>query len=322
MEKSTNKVEVTRIRLENHPNADSLMVARIFDGFTCCVKKGDFIDGQLAAYVPPDSVVDSTRHEFSFLVGHERVKVKKLRGVVSMGLLLYAPEWAKEGDNLAEHFGVTHYEPPLPILMGGEAEKPPEGYIPVFDVDNLRRYAHVFQDGEIVVATEKIDGANARFCYKNNKMHCGSRTQWKREDEKNLWWHALQTTPELEEFCKEHQDIVIYGEIYGQVQDLKYGTRKGEVRIAVFDFLWGNEWVDPLEARSMGKNLPWVPSITNHPFPFHLEEILQLAEGPSLIPGANHIREGIVVRPIKERTDLEIGRVCLKVVSNAYLERK
>ena len=54
---------------------------------------------------------------------------------------------------------------------------------------------------------------------------------------------------------------------------------------------------------------------------FDLDAVLVLAEGNSLVPGANHMREGIVVKPIKERTDPEVGRVCLKVVSNAYLEK-
>jgi hypothetical protein len=54
---------------------------------------------------------------------------------------------------------------------------------------------------------------------------------------------------------------------------------------------------------------------------FDAERVFALAEGPSLIPGANHLREGIVVKPMRERTDLEVGRVCLKVVSNAFLEK-
>ena len=47
----------------------------------------------------------------------------------------------------------------------------------------------------------------------------------------------------------------------------------------------------------------------------------ELAEGDSLIEGAGHCREGVVIRPVKERTDLEIGRVQLKMVSNRYLAK-
>ncbi len=55
--------------------------------------------------------------------------------------------------------------------------------------------------------------------------------------------------------------------------------------------------------------------------PFDLEWLKRMAEGPSLIPGAEHIREGIVIRPLIERQSDAIGRVQLKLVSNQYLEK-
>jgi RNA ligase (TIGR02306 family) len=246
--------------------------------------------------------------------------VKKLRGVVSMGLLIPAPDDAAIGDDLAGYFGVTHYEPPFPLSAGGEDEKPPTGYRPCYDVDSMRRYSHLFVEGEPVWITEKIHGANARFCFADGAMRAGSRTAWKRQDKSNLWWRALEAHPEVAGFCESHPDITVYGEVYGQVQDLKYGTKQGEVHIAVFDLLRGTEWIAPFEAVRIGKGLPFVPTLESN-FPFDLQAVLAMAEGQSYIPGADHLREGIVVKPVKERTDPEIGRVCLKVVSNGYLER-
>ncbi len=63
-----------------------------------------------------------------------------------------------------------------------------------------------------------------------------------------------------------------------------------------------------------GEKLPWVPVISAF-MPFDLDVLKSLADGPSLIPGAAHQREGIVVKPIHERTNLEIGRVNLKIGS-------
>lgn len=317
---STHKVEVTRISLGPHPNADTLSIARIFSGYYCVVKTSDWQDGQLGAYIPPDSVVDATRPEFAFLAGHTRIRVKRLRGVISMGLLMPVPISAREGDDLAEYFGVKHYDPPLFMSTGGEAESPPSGYHPVFDVDSLRRYAHVFNQGEPVFISEKIHGASARYVWHDNRMYCGSRTEWKRQDEKNLWWQALQATPVIEEFCSLHPEITIYAEVYGQVQDLRYGAQKNEVKIAVFDLLCGPDWLPVREARTIGECLPFVPIIAEA-IPFDLTSILTFAEGPSLILGANCVREGIVVKPLRERIHPEIGRVCCKVVGNGYLER-
>ena len=40
-----------------------------------------------------------------------------------------------------------------------------------------------------------------------------------------------------------------------------------------------------------------------------------------MIPSADHVREGSVVRPVRERVDLRLGRTVLKIVGNGYLER-
>lgn len=320
MNKSTHKVEVIAVKLEAHPNADALSVVRVFGGYTCCVKTSDWRDGALAAYIPPDSIVDSGRPEFAFLAGHERIKVKKLRGIISMGLLMPAPDGAKLGDDVAELLGVSHYEPPLPAGAAGDNEPAPEGYRPNYDVDTLRRFTHLFQAGEPLWVTEKVDGANSRFCFADGRMYAGSRTTWKRYDPNNLWWKALEQTPSVRKFCEANPRLTVYGEVYGAVQKLKYGTRPGEIRLAIFDILEGNRWLDAEEALAAAPDLPWVPQVAVH-LPFAVEAVLALAEGESLVEGANHLREGIVVKPLRERTDPEIGRVCLKVVSNAYLEK-
>ncbi len=42
-----------------------------------------------------------------------RITVKKLRGVISMGMLLPCPEGAEIGDDVAERLGITHYVEPI-----------------------------------------------------------------------------------------------------------------------------------------------------------------------------------------------------------------
>ena len=321
MATQTHKVEIVRVQVENHPNADRLDVVRIF-GFTCCVAKGSFQDGQLAAYIQPDSVVDSTRPEFEFLAGHERIKVKKLRGVVSMGVLMPAPEGAQEGDDLAEYFGVTHYEPPIPGERVGEVEGGPVGiYAPKYDVESMYRYKSLFVEGEPVLATEKLHGGNARYVFapNENRMYCGSRGEWKAPNDSDMWWKALKANPWIEVFCRANPGDVLYGEVFGNVQSLKYGAGPGEVFFRAFDVLrngvW-REWDD------------WTPSLSPDCLVpvvfgggFNFESLVKLSDGISLIPGADHIREGIVVRPIPERTDPHQGRVHLKLVSSNYLEK-
>ena len=311
------KVEVVPIKLEPHPNADTLSVVKVFD-YTVCVRTVDWQDKLIGAYIPPDSVVPKNEN-FAFLDGKTRIKVRKLRGVVSMGLLVPAPDESKIGDDVATRLGVTHYEPPMQnAKTSGEVESPPQGIIaPPYDVENMLRYATLFQADEPVHVTEKIHGANGRFVFHNNRMWCGSKNEWKRYDAENLWWRALSQNSWLENYCRNNPGDVVYGEVFGAVQSLRYGLKVGLYQIRVFDILRAGKF-HPYEALFNSTELQCAPSLGVHPF--NLEKLKTMAEGNSLIEGANHIREGIVVRPIVDRFTYEIGRLQLKIISNAYLE--
>lgn len=317
---STFRVDVVPVVLEPHPNADTLSVIRVF-GYTVVGKTQDWSGVTQAAYVPPDSVVPTAAGPFAFLHrdgrDSERVTVRRFRGVYSQGLLVQAPAGASIGDDVATLLGVTHYEPPINASTGGESTKPPPGLRPVYDVESFNRYPMLLTEGEEVMITEKIHGANGRWCFVDGAFHCGSRTEWKPDSEANAWWKALRGCPELQEYLKAHPDVTAYGEVYGQVQDLKYGMSSVGVRL--FDMWDGREWFDALN-RILLENagVPVVPLLYKGPFS---EKILRdLAEGKSTL--ADHVREGCVVKPIAERTCLEIGRVQLKMVGNGYLERK
>lgn len=323
---STHKVEVVEVKLREHPNADSLSIVDVHGGYPCCVRTEDWRDGDLGAFIPPDSVVDVSRPEFAFLAKgtktRHRVKCVKLRGVQSFGLLMKAPDGAQVGDDVAEHFGVEHYEPEMRgACTGGEAiEAPPAlACMSRYDVDSMRRYPHLFENGEMVYVTEKIHGANARYCWLDDKMWCGSRAEWKMPSTQSIWWRAL--TDEMEAFCKCHPGYVLYGEVYGAVQELRYGLQN-KVRFAAFDvhhpvngYLNAEESEDLLRDYGVRR----VPFIGILPYAFDI--ICDLAEGESCVTGADHIREGVVVKPLKERWHQSIGRVQLKVVGAGYLQK-
>lgn len=319
--KSTHKTEIVPVMLENHPNADSLSVVSI-GGYRVVVRTNDWVGINKGAYLVPDSLVDVTRPEFSFLADGKnqvaRIKVRKLRGVISMGLLIPAPEGSLIGDDVSDILGVTRYEPPEPMSTGGETENPPEGYHPQFDVEALQKYIHVFEKGEPVFVTEKCHGGQLKACFSNGRIFCGSKKEWKKESESNVWWKALKGCPQLEELCMR-EEVTVYGEVLG-IQDLKYGYDKGKVGLVVFDILQYDRWFDPLEAVGLTRayDIPFVPVLgTNIPFDF--DKLQSMADGNSFIPGAKNIREGVVIRPMVERQNDEIGRVVLKLVSNVYL---
>lgn len=318
---STHKVEVVPVVLKPHPNADSLSIVEIY-GWTVCARTEDWVGKDRGAYIPPDSLVDTTRPEFAWLATpgrtQERIKVKKLRGVVSMGLLI--PTDAPIGSDVMEQLGVKHYEPPMKGEPGTpkgpslEAGPGPSAYAPSYDVENARRYGKVvFTEGEPVIVTEKIHGANGRWLFDGEKLHCGSRSEWKREGV-GFPWTALEACPWLRDWLMAHPNLVVYGEVFGQVQDLKYDRK---LDVAVFDILHGSTWLNADEARILGAGLQWVPELARTIWSW--PAIAEYAEGKSML--ADHVREGCVIKPLVERTCLEIGRVQAKIVGNGYLER-
>jgi RNA ligase (TIGR02306 family) len=319
---STHKVEVVPVVLESHPNADSLSIVRVF-GYSVCVRTADWIGVSIGAYLPPDSVVDTSRREFAFLAkagkDRHRMRAMKLRGVVSFGLLIHAPVGAVLGDDVAEVLGVTHYEPPMGNTTGGQTESPPPVPAPTYDLDTARRYAECFTPGEPVYVTEKIHGTSARYVFHDGRMYAGSRKEWKTPDDSIVYWAALKNHPEVEEFCRKYPGTVVYGEIYGWVQELRYGHQPGCVSFATFDIFHEGQWMGHSAARSLGPELPWVPQIAG-PIPFDFDRVCEFAEGQTTVPGADHVREGVVIVPESERYDERIGRVKLKLVGASYLE--
>jgi RNA ligase (TIGR02306 family) len=122
----------------------------------------------------------------------------------------------------------------------------------------------------------------------------------------------------LEELAAKHRQVVLFGEVYGKVQSLRYGVDAG-IRFAAFDLLIDGKYADyDVFVETCARH-----GVATTPPLFHgafsLETIRALAEGRTAMPGADHIREGVVVRPVRERLDPKIGRVILKYVGDGYL---
>lgn len=319
---STHETNVVRLGpIAKHPNADKLGITKIYD-YNVVVNLSDWHEGDLGVYIEPDYVVPDTA-QFAFLGSSRRIKVKKLRGVMSQGLLIPAPVGAVEGANVMDELGIVRYEPPMKgIWLGSQAPGPafpgPSGIVaPKYDLENGRKYRQIVDACELLYITEKLHGCNARFVHDGTRLHIGSRTTWKDPAYDTVWNKIARQEPWITEFCAANVGAVLYGEIFGAVQDLRYGCVNDEVRFAAFDIyrdgeFWGVE--DFTNAVPLNLRVPIVAIAK----PW---EINAFVDGPSLIAGANHIREGIVVRPWKEAKTDRLERIAYKFVSDAYLER-
>lgn len=331
-------VEVVRVpALKKHPNADSLSLADV-NGYPVIVRTEDWKEGDKAVYVPVDAICPIDQPRFSFLGSHPRIKAKRLRGIFSMGLLVPADEGWEVGQNVQTELGIIKYDTdpeseyatkigrfigPRPF-NDVENEHGPDAFCPKYtDIEGLRKYRDVLVEGESVVLTEKIHGANARFIYTEGRLWVASRNYFKRKSDLSMWWQIAERY-ELESKLSKFPGLAIYGEVFGNVQDLKYDT---ELDFRMFD-AFGRYWTDlgvdtyfdweGVVSMAGKLGLKTVPVL--YEGPWTPGTLIPYAEGPSTI--AKHVREGFVVRPVHERYDHKVGRVILKMIGEGYLLRK
>jgi RNA ligase (TIGR02306 family) len=316
-------IQVVRLgAVEPHPDADTLSITLVHGGYPCIIRTGELHEGELAVYVPVDALVPVDRPATAFLAprakkGFARIRALRLRGIFSMGLLLPAEPGWEEGQDVRALLGIEKYEPPEP--SAAEEAAPELSILPVYDLDGLRRWPNLLQEGEEVVLTEKVHGANGRACWHEGALRVGSRNQMKLTEGDTIWARLARAWG-LEEKLRD-SPYALYFEVYGPVQDLRYG--KGELRGAVFDVLElrSRRWLDVDEADAFvaSLGLPRVPVLHRGPWSAAL---CALAEGPTVIGEGAHVREGFVVRPVRERVDRRAGRVVLKLHGEGYLLRK
>lgn len=316
-------IEVVRVGpVEKHQNADTLSLTMVRGGYPCIMRTGDFVEGDLAVYVPVDAVVPANDPRWEFLDGHRRIKARRLRGVFSMGLLTKpAPSWP-EGFDCAEALGIVKYEPADEMEVDGEDEPDP-GLLPVYDVEGLRRWPRVLIPGEEVVITEKIHGENARFVQNGYRMWCASRTRYKQESRGSKWWIAARKYELFERLGTLAQNVGLFGEIHGYTGGFPYGVQKGVVGLRLFDALdvktrrYFNH--DDFVRLCAQLDVPTVPVLYRGPWDY--DAAREFADGNSTMDGS-HVREGFVVRPVVERYDMNgLGRVILKMHGEGFLTR-
>jgi len=332
--------KVRSVRIEVHPNADLLEIGLI-DGYQFIVAKGQFQNGDLGVYIPEQAIVPAPLIQQMGLEGKlagsesNRVKAIRLRGVVSQGLF-YRPmtEWPShwvEGLDVAQELGIIKWEPPIPIEMAGEVEAAPSDTIfrTYTDVEDIKKYPNVLVEGEEVVITEKLHGSCTIVGILNGQRVASSKgiagkQLVIREREGNVYWRvAIQEGlfAKLERYLADtgQTQVLLFGEVLG-VQDLLYGLKKGALTYRAFDLYTESGWQNPDVFGDFCATYGVLPVPILYQGAFSKEILAQHTSGSSTL--ANHLREGVVVRPVVEREQPEVGRVILKSVSADYLLRK
>ena len=341
------KVEVVRLDgIEPIPDADAIELARVGD-YLSVVRKGAFQPGDLVAYLPEASILPNALTEELGLTGKlggagkNRIKAVKLRGQLSQGICYPArPDWV-EGQDVAEELGIVKYVQEVPAHLRGNYSGDPH---PIkYDFENIKKYPRVIQDGEEVVMTEKIHGTFVCFGIRRQpdgsfqRIVCskglGARGFFFKLDdpanEHNVYVKTakqLDIHGRLEAVAGEMtREILLFGEIYG-VQDLKYDFKPDAINFRAFDMRLNGMYLDlgilRMECHLFG--VPMVPVL--YQGPFSKDILLEHTVGKETLSGRGlHVREGVVVKPVVERTEGRLphnGRVCFKSINPAYLLRR
>lgn len=375
---STHRVEVVKIdAIEKHSNADRLEIAKIA-GWQVVVGKSSFKPGQLALYIPVDSILPNSLEMRLFPLGSKitlkkgRVRSIKIRGQMSQGMIIKLEDVMEEllardmhaeleaeafnvGDDFAELLGVTKYEPPEPEFGGGSgtrAKKASKNQInPNFkkytDIENIKWYTNVFQEGEMAYISEKLHGTSARYGFvprhyegflapartavmnflakwgivKAQQFVYGSRNCQLQTGSNKSWYAEDVYAKILEQYnIKERLQPgeCIYGEIVGHniQKNYNYGCKEGEHKFYVYDVMVDGKYLDYPAFARWCSNRGFEPVPKLYVGPWSQEVHMKYRDGDSTI-GGQKIREGVVVKSVVDGESI-CGRKVLKSISDAY----
>ena len=207
-------------------------------------------------------------------------------------------------------------------IYAGDSSKEPDGVIPPpYIVEDWDKYGHLLLPGEMVVVTEKIHGVQARFSMYDGQQYCGSHNQWNSEDSENVWWRCLAENSWITTFCQLRPNLILYGEIFGSITNIKYGAQENEIFFRAFDIFDKDtdKWMDftnistlfndPSFGIQLSNN--WVPVLFYGQYEERDFKKLGNKNIKSNITGADNLQEGLIIQPLTERYNAEIGRVKL-----------
>ena len=324
--------------IEQIDGADAIERADIL-GWHVVVKKGEFEPGQLVVYTEVDSILPE-RPEYEFLRkccyldknGFKgfRIRTAKLRGQVSQGIafpidILPRGMTVSIGMDVTDCLNIVKYDPPIPATLSGLVKGNFPSFIPKTDETRVQAVPSVLDRhrGKEFYVTEKLDGSSmTAFLYGEEFGICSRNLELKPSDNNALW--QLEARYDLRGAIESMGgNLALQGEIIGPgIQGNKYKLKDTEFRIFNIYDIEKNEYWDHArlvdEIIKLDYDVPVrVPDLGYICLDHTVDEIVEMSKGKSAI--ADIQREGIVIRPTKETTDIELGRLSFKAINPDFL---
>jgi RNA ligase (TIGR02306 family) len=320
------------------PGADSIEVANVL-GWHVVVKKGEFESGDIVVYAEVDSVLPEIP-EYEFLRkccyldknGFKgfRIRTAKLRGQVSQGIvfpidILPRGMTVSIGQDVTDCLNIVKYDPPIPTCLSGLVKGNFPSFIPKTDETRIQAVPGVLdrhRDKEFYV-TEKLDGSSMTAYLYGEEFGICSRNLELKETENNALWQVATRYDLKGAIELLGGNLALQGELIGPgIQGNKYKLTKTEFRIFnIYDIGMGLYW----DHEAMQKAIVnWdydisvsVPAIGRLNLDHTVDQLVELSKGRSEL--ADVRREGIVIRPVMEDTDVQLGRLSFKVINPDFL---
>ena len=306
--------------------ADRIQAYRV-DGWWVVDTKGKYKVNDLVVYCEPDSWIS---HEVAPLLSKgkepkayegikgERLRTIKLKGQISQGLLLPtasigdkcwvvrqggAVRGVTTGDDVSGFYGITKWEPVLPLCLAGDARGLFPSEIPKTAAERIQN----IQDWESIreqefEVTEKVHGSSlSLYLDETGDFHVCSRNLDLKETEGNAYWKAAKKY-NVEENMKllGFKGYAIQGEIIGE--GLNGNQYKTSLDFLVFNIYCtkSKSYVSAEVRKEMCAvlNLKHVPVLQLQTSGLSVQEMLEQADGESLLNGSK--REGIVAKSITD----------------------
>jgi len=336
--------------VEPIPNADAIEKIRVL-GWWVVVKKGEHKPGDKLVYCEIDSLLPE-RPEFEFLRASSfkpsqsdaggavtlpagfRIKTVRLRGQVSQGicfpLSVLPPEApTDDGADVTDLLGVLKWEPPLPVGMGGKVKGPFPGFLPKTDETRVQVLEAVLSRhrGKTFYVTEKLDGTSFTAFLRQGEFGVCSRNLWMDEaDESNVLTRVARGL-RLEEKLRAARerfgfDLALQAEVIGPgIQKNKYALPAVAPRVFSVLNVDAYQLLDHGEMIALlaDMQVESVPQLGTLLLDHTVDELVAYSEGVSVL-NPKIQREGIVLRPLAEEYDEDIGgRLSFKVINPRFL---
>lgn len=312
-------------KVEHIVNSDFLDKVKVL-GWQVVVKRDEYKVGDKCIFVVIDSLLPD-KPEFEFMRKNKfRVRSVKLRGELSQGIVfplsILDNQEYNIGDDVSNMLGITHYEKPIPVSMGGLVRGNfPSHIISKTDEERIQNIPAILDElnGVLVYRTMKMDGTSATYINFNGDYHICSRNNDMQFVNDNVYSRIFNKYNLMD--VLNGRNLAIQGEICGPgIQGNHMGLKEHELFVFNMFDLNERKYLDFYDfihtAREL--DLQTVPIIGTMALHHTMESLLKMAT--NLYYDNGNRAEGMVIRPIVERHSKVLhGRASFKVINNEYL---